>query len=273
MASTETKLEAKVLERTVELAQRTAELEERSRQLESFSYSVSHDLRAPLRAISGFAQILSQRHRTGLDAEGKHFLDNIVEASSHMGRLIEDLLSYSRLGRTAFTLKPIDLSEVLGIVLLNLESRALEQGVRLEVAEDLPRVMGDSTLLFQIFANLLDNAITYRRPHVPSVVTLSWKREGDNVVLSVSDNGIGIDAAQFEKIFEVFQRLHTQERYPGTGIGLAVVTRAAQLQHGAVRVESTLGTGSTFHVTLQRAAAPASTSSVRVPGTSVGEVI
>lgn len=249
-----------VLERTQELAQRTAELEERSQQLESFSYSVSHDLRAPLRAISGFAQILARRHRQDLDEQGKHYLDNIVDASEHMGRLIDDLLTYSRLGRSEIILKPVALSEVLPILIRNFEGRAQELGVKMEFADDLPLVMGDRTLLSQILTNLLDNAISYRRTDVPSVVILSWTAEGDNVVLKVSDNGIGIAAAHFERIFEVFQRLHTQEEYPGTGIGLAVVLRAAQLQQGAVRVESTVGMGSTFYVTLKRAATPTSVS-------------
>jgi light-regulated signal transduction histidine kinase (bacteriophytochrome) len=255
MRSFHNRQEAEARERELVLAQRTAQLEERSLQLESFSYSVSHDLRSPLRAINGFAQILSQRHRVGLNEEGRHSIDNILDASAHMGRLIEDLLSYTRLGRSAITLKPVALSEILTPVIRNLEPRALELGVSLEVADDLPFVMGDRTLLSQVFANLLDNAITYRRPDRASVIELKWKEEGKNVVVSVTDNGIGIDAAHFEKIFEVFQRLHPQEQYPGTGIGLAIVMTATQLLRGAVRVESTLGSGTTFHVTLEWAAA------------------
>jgi signal transduction histidine kinase len=123
----------------------------------------------------------------------------------------------------------------------------------MEVAADFPNVLGDRTLLSQIFSNLLDNAITYRRCDLPGVVTLSWKEDGIKVVVSVSDNGIGIDPANFDRIFETFQRLHTQEQYPGTGMGLAIVLTATRLQHGAVRVESTLGTGSTFHITLEGA--------------------
>lgn len=256
MALTDNDLERQVLERTAELAQRTAELQERSQQLEAFSYSVSHDLRAPLRAIHGFAEILARRHATVLDEQGRHFLDNIVVASAHMGRLIEDLLTYSRLGRSAIQLKPIALTDVMDIVIRNLTARASENGVLIEVASDLPFVMGDRTLLSQIFTNLLDNAITYCRPDIPGLVTLGWKEEAGEVTISVSDNGIGIDPAHFEKIFEVFQRLHTQEQYPGTGIGLAVVMRAAQLMRGAVCVESSLGMGSTFHVALERAAMP-----------------
>jgi len=256
MPLTEIDLETQVMERTVELAQRTAELQARSQQLEAFCYSVSHDLRAPLRAINGFAEILSKRYRTVLDEKGSHYLDNIVAASAHMGRLIEDLLTYSRLGQSAIILKPIALSEVMEIVIRNLAARASEQGVKIQVASNLPLVTGDRTLLSQIFTNLLDNAITYRRPDLPGVVTLSWVAVGETVVISVSDNGIGIDAAHFERIFEVFQRLHTQEQYPGTGVGLAVVMRATQLQRGAVRVESTLGKGSTFHITLERVVKP-----------------
>jgi light-regulated signal transduction histidine kinase (bacteriophytochrome) len=226
MKSVHNILEAEAREGTAALAHRRAQLEEQSRQLESFRYSVSHGLLAPLRAISGFA---------------------------HMGRLIEDLLTYSRLGESEIILKSVALSEVLNPVIRNLEPRAKELGVRMEVAADFPNVLGDRTLLSQIFSNLLDNAITYRRCDLPGVVTLSWKEDGIKVVVSVSDNGIGIDPANFDRIFETFQRLHTQEQYPGTGMGLAIVLTATRLQHGAVRVESTLGTGSTFHITLEGA--------------------
>ncbi len=243
-------LERKVLERTAELADRTVQLEERTKQLEGFSYSVSHDLRAPLRAISGFAHILLQRHSDKLDDKGKHCLDNIVEASAHMSHLIDDLLTYSRLGREAVQLKPIELAKIFQSV-----ERSVASGLApgcLTIAPDLPAVVGDRTLLSQIFANLVDNALKYSKVGCAPEVTVTWQADDDAVNISVADKGIGIDSKQFEKIFEVFQRLHGQDQYPGTGIGLSVVRRACELQDGSVSVESAVGVGSTFHVRLPR---------------------
>jgi len=243
-------LELKVQERTAELAHRTAQLEERTHQLEAFSYSVSHDLRAPLRAISGFAHILSQRYSASLDDQGKHFLENIVEASSHMSRLIDDMLNYSRLGRAAIVLKPTDLQEVFATIERNLPASTI--GSTLKIAKDLPKVMGDRTLLSQIFTNLVDNALKYCEIDTPPVVEVTWAEDNDDLLIRVADQGIGIESQFFEKIFEVFQRLHAQDSYAGTGIGLSVVRKACELQDGSVSVESALGVGSTFTVRLKR---------------------
>lgn len=249
-------LETRVIERTNLLEERSRELEERSAQLESFSYSVSHDLRAPLRAVNGFAQILARRHRDSMDDDAKHFVDNIVQASTHMGRLIDDLLNYSRLGRKAIVLKPVALAQVLDNIRNTLQPRVTETGATLQIPADLPMVTGDWTLLTQTFTNLIDNALTYRKSDVPLQVSLQWRNSDDgHVVISVADNGIGIASEHFEKIFSVFQRLHNQDEYPGTGIGLSVVQKATGMQDGKVWLESTVGSGSTFYVQLP--AAPA----------------
>jgi signal transduction histidine kinase len=259
-------LEVRVDERTRELALRSAQLEERTQQLESFSYSVSHDLRAPLRAIVGFAQILSRRHRESLNDDGRHFLDNIVQSGDYMGRLIDDLLDYSRLGRKAIELLPTRLADVFDDVIRSLGPRAEELGATLRIPADLPVVVGDRTLLSQIFSNLLNNALTYRKPGVPVTVAVSWKNIGNDVVISVSDNGIGIASEHFGKIFQVFQRLHGQDDYPGTGIGLAVVKKAVDLQNGQVWVDSAVGVGTKFNVRLPKPpAAPAT-----VPASQAG---
>jgi light-regulated signal transduction histidine kinase (bacteriophytochrome) len=257
-------LAAELRERNVQLEQRTRELEERSaeleaanRQLESFSYSVSHDLRAPLRAISGFAQILSHRHRDSLNEQGQHFLNNIVEASAYMGRLIDDLLSYSRIGRSAIAMKPVSLGDLLADIVRRLQPKVAEADATLSVANDLPVVRGDATLLSQIFTNLLDNALTYRKSGLPLQVTIAWKRSGNDVVVSVADTGIGIAERHFDAIFNVFERLHSQDAFPGTGIGLAVVKKSVDIQGGAVWVTSSVGAGSTFHVRLPLAQAGA----------------
>jgi signal transduction histidine kinase len=245
-------LEARVQERTVELAQRTAQLEERSQQLESFSVSVSHDLRAPLRSISGFAQILLRRHREDLNEEGQHFLENIAESGIYMGRLIDDMLSYSRLGRQAVTLKSVNLAEVFTEVVRNLAPCAHALGATLTIPEDLPWVQGHSTLLVQIFTNLLENAVTYGKSAVPVTATVSWRVTNDDVIVSILDNGIGIAPQQFNEIFGVFKRLHSQNEYSGTGIGLAVVKKSVEMQNGKVWLDSTVGVGSTFHVQLPK---------------------
>lgn len=251
-------LETRVAERTLQLEERSAQLEKTNQQLESFSYSVSHDLRAPLRAISGFSQILARRHRNELSEEGRHFLDNIVEASAHMGRLIDDLLTYSRLGRKAITLKTVALGQVLHNISTTLQTRIVETGASLHIADDLPALKGDYTLLTQTFTNLIDNALTYRKPGVAAQVSVQWRDAGDGqVIISVADNGIGISPEHFGKIFSVFQRLHSQDEYPGTGIGLAVVQKSVDMQDGKVWLESTPGCGSTFHV--QMPAAPRKT--------------
>ena len=240
-------LEARVTERTSELAERSA-------QLESFSYSVSHDLRAPLRAINGFAQILARRYRASMDDDAKHFVDNIVQASTHMGRLIDDLLNYSRLGRKAIVLKPVSLAQVLDNIRNTLQPRFTETGATLQIAADLPVLTGDWTLLTQTFTNLIDNALTYRKADVPLQVSLQWRNSDDGqVVISVADNGIGIAAEHFEKIFSVFQRLHNQHEYPGTGIGLSVVQKAIGMLDGKVWLESAVGIGTTFYVQLPAA--------------------
>ncbi|HWA37835.1 MAG TPA: ATP-binding protein [Burkholderiales bacterium] len=234
------------------VAQRTSELADAVRNLEAFSYSVSHDLRTPLRAISGFAQILARRHRACLDEEGRHYLDNIVRASEQMGRLIEDLLNYSRLGRQVIRLERVDLAAVLNGLAHDFAPRLQSLGARLELPPAPLPVRGDPTLLMQIFLNLIENALTYRRPDVPAVVEVSAAIESDAITVCVADNGIGIAPEHHETIFGVFQRLHSQDEYPGTGIGLATVKRSVEMLGGNVRVESGKGTGSRFFVRLRR---------------------
>lgn len=232
------------------VSDRTLQLQAANRDLNAFSYSVSHDLRAPLRAIDGFARILDETKRACLDEEGRQFLSYILEAAGRMDRLIDDLLTYSRLGERGVPLRPLSLQPILVSLRKELAVSSPEAAGALEIPSDLPVVLGDATLLRQIFANLLQNAFIYRRKDTPPRVVVNWEGGEGKAVVRVRDNGIGIPPEHREKIFAVFQRLHHQGDYPGTGIGLAIVRRSAELLGGGVWVESEPGEGSTFCVRL-----------------------
>lgn len=239
---------------------RTADLLEANRELEAFAYSVSHDLRAPQRAVAGFSQALSRRYGDRLDDEGRHFLANVAAAADQMGRLIDDLLAYSRLGRRALRREPVPLAEIVARTQGTFESRLAEADARLQVEEPLATPLGDPTLVEQILLNLVGNALTYRREGVAPEIVIGGKASGGEVIVSVADNGIGIPPEYHERIFEIFARLHADEEYEGTGIGLAIARKAARLMGGEITLESTPGSGSTFRLHLP--ASPDGASSV-----------
>lgn len=243
------KLNDELEQRVIE---RTAQLENTNKELESFSYSVSHDLRAPLRAISGFAEIIVRRHQSDLNEEGQRYFRNIVQAGERMGQLIDDLLTYSRLGRAGIQRERIKLDDLLKEIVMRMGSTISKKQGTLVVAEGLPPVMGDRTLLSQIFINLLDNAIKYHRPDTPPQVTVDFRNEDHHVIISVKDRGIGIPIEYQQKIFDIFQRLHPEDEYPGTGVGLSTVKKAAELLGGKIWIESQVGHGSTFFVKLPK---------------------
>ena len=203
-----------------------------------------------MRAISGFAEILLRRNRDALDDKGRHHLDNIRDAAERMSLLIEDLLNYARFGRgaTQRVLVPLDL--LLGRISITLGQRIASSGASLEIQHPLAAPMADPRLLEQVLTNLLDNAFKYHRQGEPPRVTVSSCEEGDDIVIRVVDNGIGIAPEFHEKIFDVFQRLHTEAVFPGTGIGLAIVRKGVHLMGGEVTVESAPDQGSTFLITL-----------------------
>ncbi|MGE0683209.1 MAG: PAS domain S-box protein [Candidatus Binatia bacterium] len=244
-------LNAELEQRVIE---RTAQLEAANKDLEAFSYSVSHDLRAPLRAVSGFAEIIARRHRAALNEEGQHYIDNIVEASARMSRLIDDLLVYSRVGRRAISLKPIPLQEVFLQVTKDLAQRIAATGAQLTIPHTLPHVLGDLTLLSQIFTNLVGNALLYHKPTEPPRITVSCQPHNGRIVVCIMDEGIGIPVEYQEKIFNMFQRLHSNDTYPGTGIGLAIVKKSTELLGGRVWVQSAVDRGSAFYVEMRAAA-------------------
>ncbi|MEW8139434.1 MAG: PAS domain S-box protein [Candidatus Thiodiazotropha endolucinida] len=236
-------LEARVVERT-------GELESAVKELESFVYSVSHDLRAPLRAVTGFAHILVKRHADSLNEEGRHYLENVLQAGSHMGELIDDLLQYSRTGSGTLQLRPIELAPIIDGLQVTFSERIENCDARLVIEKPLATPLGDATLIGQQFSNLIDNALTYHKPDIAPVIRIASKRDDDRVFITIEDNGIGIAPEYHQKIFQVFQRLHSQDEYPGTGVGLAIVAKAARMMSGEVRVESSIGAGSRFTIVL-----------------------
>lgn len=222
-------LEARVAARTADLARSNTELE-------AFAYSVSHDLRAPLRAIAGFAEILNDRHRGQLDAEGRRHLDNVLGAASQMNRLIDDLLQYSRVGRGMIRRERIDLAPLLQNLLKLFQPR-LAAGGRIDIVEPLASPSGDPRLLGQILTNLIDNALKYQPPGQAPLVRIDSTAHDGEVTIRVTDNGIGVPPEQRAAIFTAFHRLHDDAEYPGTGIGLAIALKAARLMEGTLTVE------------------------------------
>jgi PAS domain S-box-containing protein len=243
------------LERRVQ--ERTVELQELIRELEAFTYSVSHDLRAPLRALCSFGEILGHEYSGRvLDAAGQDYARRIAQAARRMDALTQDLLSYSRLGRLDLRLRSVEPATIVANVRASMEHEIRERQAELQVDGRLPGVLADPVLLTQALANLVSNGLKFVRPGTAPRVTVRGERRGDRVVLSVVDNGIGIAPEYQERIFHVFERLGKSEEFPGTGIGLAIVRRAVQRMGGSVGVQSAPDRGSRFWIELE-AAAPA----------------
>jgi PAS domain S-box-containing protein len=234
-----------------QLSQAAGELSAANEELESFAYSVSHDLRAPLRGISGFAQILAERHRETLNSEGREYLDYILQAGERMNELINDLLQYARLGRKAVRRVPVDCQSILDQVYSDLDQKITRSGAVIQLEKDLPSsFFSDQTILKQILLNLVDNALTYQKSGTVPEIQIRCRTENHDLILEIEDNGLGIPAEHQEKIFDVFQRLHSAEEYPGTGIGLALVRKGVKMLGGNISLTSAPGQGSTFIIHL-----------------------
>jgi light-regulated signal transduction histidine kinase (bacteriophytochrome) len=231
---------------------RTAQLETANKELEAFSYSVSHDLRAPLRHIGGFSKMLVEEFGSTLDPTAKHYLDRIQSGTQKMGQLVDELLSLARVGRHALSLQSSRLNSIVAEVIAMLQPDS--EGRQLEwVIADLPVVDCDPILVKQVFQNLLANALKFTRPRSPAFIEVSCTHQDGQPVFMVRDNGIGFNMKYVDKLFGVFQRLHRAEDFEGTGIGLATVQRIVQKHGGRVWVEAELDKGATFYFTLSAA--------------------
>ncbi len=231
-----------------ELRHTAVQLQRSNSELAQFAYIASHDLQEPLRAVSGCVQLLQQKYQGQLDAPADELIGHVVDGAARMKSLITDLLAYSKVGRTAPEPTPVDLGEAFENALANLRTAIEESGAKI-TRDVLPTLTGDATLLTQLFQNLVGNALKFRR-EIPPEIHLAAGRRGEEWVFALSDNGIGIDPQYFQRIFGIFQRLHTRRDFPGTGIGLALCQKIVERHGGKITVQSEPGRGSTFRFTL-----------------------
>jgi light-regulated signal transduction histidine kinase (bacteriophytochrome) len=245
--------EVKAFNRDLELrvTRRTAALEAANQELEAFAYSVSHDLRAPLRHINAFAHILQRSIESKIDESDKSNLEAIVVAAQRMDQLINDLLSLSRAGRQEMRLTSVDLNKLVELVRSELAPEMMERNIEWQVAP-LPSVKADASLLRQVFLNLLANAIKYTRPREKARIEIGAEQKEHEYVIFVRDNGVGFDPKYVHRLFGVFQRLHTDREFEGTGIGLAIVRRIITRHGGAAWAEGRANDGATFYFTLPK---------------------
>ncbi len=243
-------LEHQVRERTRAVEEKARELARSNSELQQFVYAVSHDLKEPLRMISCFVQLLKTHLIERMDKRIEEYLRITLDAAHRLQQLIDDLLSYTRLGAQSLVLRPVPLIRVFHETMDNLKLLVEEKGA--EVTHGfLPSVEADSAQMGLLFQNLLENAVRFHGAKRPRVHLFAWAEE-DEWVIRVRDNGIGIEPQYFEKIFEVFQRLHNRDKYPGTGIGLALCKRIVEQHKGRIWVESEPGKGSVFCFTIPR---------------------
>lgn len=231
--------------------ERTAELEEANRELEAFSYSVSHDLRAPLRHIEGFVEILKVTKSQCLDGEAKGHLQTIADAAKQMGRLIDDLLTFSRTARAELRKTRINLNDIVRHVIRDLQLDMQNRDVDWNIHQ-LPSAEGDANLLHQVFSNLICNALKYSRTRKPARIEIGSQVDAKEITIFVRDNGVGFDKRYAHKLFGVFQRLHRASEFEGTGIGLANVRRIVNRHGGRTWADGELDAGATFYFTLPR---------------------
>jgi chemotaxis family two-component system sensor kinase Cph1 len=237
-----------VLRQADELAQLAHDLERSNAELKKFAYVASHDLQEPLNQVANYVQLLEMRYEQLLDEDAKEFITFAVEGVSLMQTLIDDVLAYSKVDMQASEFELTEVDTALAKALNNLRKRISETGAVI-THDELPTVMADGTQLMQLFQNLIANAIKFRSDKAPQI-HIGASRLEDEWLFSVQDNGIGIDPQFSDRIFVIFQRLHTRDEYPGTGMGLAICKKIIECHRGRIWVESQLGEGATFYFTI-----------------------
>lgn len=235
-------LEQKVMERT-------QQLEAVNKELEAFSYSVSHDLRAPLRSIHGFAQILKEDYGAQLGANGNQLTDTIVRSAKEMGHLIDDLLTFSRLGRKEFVKRDVQIHDMVTLLCNESKKEMGDRNIQFEVNALLP-AKGDSTTIKQVWINLISNACKYSRLKEKAIIKINSEVNGNQIIYHIQDNGAGFDMRYADKLFGVFQRLHTDEEFEGTGVGLAIIQRIISKHGGRVWADGKVNEGASFYFSL-----------------------
>jgi two-component system sensor histidine kinase/response regulator len=247
LAVRQLRIEKKRLEENVR--DRTEELKIANRELEAFSYSVSHDLRAPLRAVSAFTQALLSEHVTTLNEEGRRLLQNVNAGAAHMDRLITDLLRLSQLNRQALHRQPVRFGELVQRVVDGMVNERAGRNVEFVIA-DFPTWQVDPGLLQQVFVNLISNAIKFTREREQARIEIGYRMDGTTLVCFVKDNGVGFNMKYMNKLFGVFQRLHSADQFEGTGVGLSIVRRIVERHGGKVWVDGAQDQGATFYFSL-----------------------
>jgi light-regulated signal transduction histidine kinase (bacteriophytochrome) len=232
---------------------RTAQLESVNKELESFSYSVSHDLRAPLRAVQGYARMLEEDYKTLFDAEASRVMNNIISNSKKMGQLIDDLLAFSRLGRKELVKMYISVQEVVTTICneIKMENGNANRNIDFRVNE-LPPASGDNAAIKQVWVNLISNAVKYSRQNENTIIEIGSDDKPGEIIYYIKDNGAGFDMRYAGKLFGVFQRLHSDDKFEGTGVGLAIVHRIISKHGGRVWAEGKVNEGAVFYFSLPK---------------------
>lgn len=234
-----------------QLQKQSEKLEDANQELEAFAYSVSHDLRVPLRAIDGFSRILVEDYEDKLDEEGIRLLNIVRENTAKMGHLIDDILLLSRASRQEMVLNEIDMAALARSVYDEFQTDVTDRDVEFNVG-DIPNAYGDRAMLGQVFQNLIGNAIKFTRNKNPAIIEVGGEKEGKEIVYYVKDNGAGFDMKYINKLFGLFQRLHSPEEFEGTGVGLSIVQRVIRRHGGSVWGEGAVGEGATIYFTLPK---------------------
>ena len=245
------RVEQNILQLNADLNKNVVQLNNANKELESFSYSVSHDLRAPLRIIDGFAKIMSDEYAARLDDEGKRFIGAIRSNAQHMGQLIDDLLNFSRIGRQELTSHEVDMNKIVAEVIESFRVLNKTLGAEIQV-EHLANTKCDEHLIRQVWVNLLSNALKYSRKQENPIIKVTNQETDTEIVYCVTDNGVGFDMEFYDKLFGVFQRLHKVSEYEGTGVGLALASRIVTRHKGKIWAYSVPNQGASFYFSLPK---------------------